>query len=156
MHDNALSGPVPFFLDLTFLQSLDVSENHLTGSFPLLQGLCSLSFFDVHSNHIKSVIQDIDGLPIQFFDAHDNLLTGFVPPLPYGIEVVRLDNNRISGSQPFIPPYLTPTQSTLCPNASLTFVADSGWDQATGLTPWYGTCNRPSNQIFSDGFDPET
>jgi hypothetical protein len=95
--------------------------------------------FDASNNQLSGELPSLDGLAyLDQFYVGGNHLTGSVPPVPSSSQEVRFS-------------------ARLCPNPLTTTASpnDTGWDTATGYTPWWATpfTNNLCDDIFSDGFD---
>ncbi|MEP6940368.1 MAG: hypothetical protein ABI846_11440, partial [Rudaea sp.] len=143
LHANALSGSLPSLAGLTALQVFYAQANRFSGAIPALGGLSSLQFFNVDGNQLTGGIPALDGLPLKNFDVGANQLTGALPYLGglYTLNVLNVGGNQLTGvvPSPPSPGALFPGASVLCGNA-FTPTANTFWDAATGVTPWYSAC----------------
>ncbi|MDR3385729.1 MAG: leucine-rich repeat domain-containing protein [Rudaea sp.] len=151
---NQLSGSIPDLTGLGNLQDFYLGFNQLTGSIPALAGLRNLQVFAVDDNQLSGPLPTLVGLGnLQQFAAATNSLSGTLPALTglANLQTFEVGNNRLSGNIPALPSPngLSPGLSSLCPNA-LNFTLNSGWDAATGLSPWYSTCSTPESTNAGD------
>jgi len=161
---NQLGGMLPSLSGLIGLYSFDVADNQLTGSLPSLSGLSALQWFNVDSNQLTGSIPSLTGATgLQVISVTNNRLTGTIPALTGSTNLyhIGLGGNRITGAVPAAPSSLaTPLAywpSTLCANPLTTTPSgnDSGWNAATGSTPWWAmpfATNR-CDDIFNNGFE---
>jgi Leucine-rich repeat (LRR) protein len=151
---NQLSGTIPALTGLGNLQVFYLGFNQLTGSIPTLAGLGSLQIFAVDDNQLSASIPALNGLGnLQEFLAANNELTGTLPALTGlgNLQTFEVGNNRLTGRIPAVPApdNLSSGLSSLCPNA-LIVTDDTGWDDATGLVPWYSTCAAAESTTAND------
>ncbi len=156
---NRLHGEIPPLQGLTRLQSFSAFDNQLSGQIPSLQGLVALQSITLSFNQLSGAIPSLQGLPsLLTFLVDSNQLSGAIPSLAEQTNLSRFDVswNQLSGEVPQVPQSANLTswietgelteRSALCPNA-LTRTENSGWDTATGETPWYQTCVAPGAQV---------
>lgn len=166
-NDNDLTGSIPDLSTLTALEIFYVVDNNLTGSIPDLSGLSALRQFAVtfndlsgplpalpssieefqaFDNQLSGSIPDLSTLTaLVFFDAGRNNLTGLLPALPESIIRFWVDHNMLTGAPVSAPP-ASLTDAVVCPNyleLSGDNTIDSGWETATGDTPWNRYCASP-------------
>jgi hypothetical protein len=142
VRNNDLTGTIPEINSLTALKFFHVDRNLLTGTLPTLTGLSSLQSFDVSENQLTGNIPSLSGLTsLQYFYVFDNRLSGSMPALTGLNALVNLEvgGNRLTGALPATPSALRANGSGLCPN-QFNRVANTPWDTATGVVPWYSEC----------------
>ena len=84
-----------------------------------------------------------NGDHVTAIDLSSNNLTGSLPDLTglSSLTVFEVHNNQLTGNPPAVPNpnALAAGGSSLCPN-DLNPLPSTGWDAATGQSPWYATC----------------
>ena len=139
---NQLTGSIPPLNSLPKLQLVSVSANQLTGSIPPLTGLTNLSNAVFSYNQLTGSIPSLAGLTkLVYLGVANNQLSGALPDLT-GLTQLQdflVGNNGFTGDPPTPPSSLVAGQSSLC-NNPLNHTANTAWDTATGVSPWYSTC----------------
>jgi hypothetical protein len=133
--------------------TVSLGNNHLVGMLPPLDGLPLLERFFAFNNTLGGPLPALGGLThLIVFNVAGNYLEGPIPSLANlsSLNYFLVGLNWLSGAPPEMPQpnNLLPGGSMLCPNA-LDFTPSADWDAATGITPWYRTCDP----IFIDGFE---
>lgn len=107
---NGLEGALPACLgrDLSNLAVLDLSGNRLTGPISLLGAIApmeNLKVLRLHGNLLRGpLFPAATNTPaLRQLLAHDNYLTGPVPPLPPNLEELSLHGNLLAGPLPALP-----------------------------------------------------
>ena len=95
-----LTGSLPSFLGLNFLQDFQAHNNQLTGPIPSLSGLSNLQIFYCFSNQLTGSIPSLSGLNnLRDFRCHINQLTGSIPSLSElsNLEIFICHTNQLTG-----------------------------------------------------------
>lgn len=157
---NQLTGSLPALTGLSNLRGIAVNNNQLSGSLPTLMGLTNLMYFYAYNNQLTGSLPSFDGLPnVQSFYVYNNRLNGPIPDMSgfATIQTFNVSFNQLTGAVPVAPASLVSGGSSLCPNLLDTAPTanDSGWNMATGDTPWWATPHSTNvcDDIFSDGFE---
>jgi len=153
--DNSFSGTIPVLTGLTHLHEFDVSQNLLGGTMPSLSDLTELRRLDISNNGITGSMPLLDGMAsLQHLVVSTNGLSGSVPSLAnlHQLKEIRIDSNLFTGAMPNppAPNQLIAGGSALCPNM-FSPIANSIWNTATGVAPWYTGCD--TDTIFKGGFE---
>ncbi|PWZ29821.1 putative LRR receptor-like serine/threonine-protein kinase [Zea mays] len=127
LNGQSLAGQISSSLgNLTFLQTLDLSNNSFSGPLPLLNKLRNLDLLLLGSNHLGDVIPDwlTNSSNLVGLDLSENNLTGHIPSnigFLTKLEGIALYNNNLTG---VIPPTLG--------NISTLGVVDFSMNQLSG------------------------
>jgi Leucine-rich repeat (LRR) protein len=130
LNGRSLAGQISSSLgNLTFLQTLDLSNNSFSGPLPLLNKLRNLDLLLLGSNHLGDVIPDwlTNSSNLVGLDLSKNDLTGHIPSnigFLTKLEGIALYNNNLTG---VIPPTLG--------NISTLGVVDFSMNQLSGSIP---------------------
>jgi hypothetical protein len=137
---NNLEGTIPSLSGMTSLVTFDVTSNHLVGSLPALVGMSHLQKFGAAKNELTGAIPPLLELSdLEQFSVYNNRLVGSIPALPSQLKLLSVEQNALEGIVPVVPTNMYLGNSGLCPNL-LSHTVSTGWDIATGVTPWYSTC----------------
>ncbi|KAL1322764.1 hypothetical protein AAHE18_14G220300 [Arachis hypogaea] len=110
MNNNGLTGTIPktFGDNLSSLEELNLANNELKGQIPVsLFHSCNLVEIHLSKNHLTGEFHEYirefspcAHKPLQILDLGWNEITGMVPDLSQlsSLKVLRLDNNRLSGT----------------------------------------------------------
>ena len=142
VYTNYISGPIPSLAGLTYLQTFQAYQNALSGTIPSLTGMTNLQTFIVSNNQLSGSIPSLAGLTnLQTFQVNINSISGPIPSLTglTNLQSFFVNNNHLTGNVPSLPSPNVLYNSSLCPNY-LNKTANSAWDAATGVTPWYTNC----------------
>lgn len=153
-----LSGPIPPLAGLNALRYFAVDNNRLSGAIPALSGLAALEYFQASGNALSGAFPPLAGLAnLRGFYVQNNTLSGAIPPLT-GLANLRsfyVFGNQLSGPVPAPAPPGLLANSRLCPNL-LDRVDNTGWDAATGVTPWWRDCTVNPNLKVSGTLESQT
>lgn len=107
LYDNGLEGPLPESIgDLHALKTLYLSFNKISGNIPSTLGVSTPSLENVwlKANRLEGEIPAtlFQGGNLKWVDLHVNYLTGSLPYIENNpsLSVLRLDDNKLSGSLP--------------------------------------------------------
>jgi hypothetical protein len=134
------------------IQTIDIHNNSLTGSIPFLSSSFALQTFIAYSNSLSGSISGFDkSYNLQYFDVHSNALTGSIPNLTdcTGLTYFDVNTNSLNGS---IPSLQYPQQLAyfICNNNSLTGYTTI----STGtLSPYLLYFNAQSNSLSQIAVD---
>jgi hypothetical protein len=181
--NNALAGPIPS--DIVLLQTLisaDFRTNHLSGQLPNFSGLQYLNGIDVTDNQLSGEIGPLEDLPsLQSLELSNNQFSGQLPSFAglYLLTTILVDHNQFTGPLPdfslsnvstfwadhnLLAGSLPPPSETLalirhsarlCPNPLDLEPGryDDLWAYAIGETPWWGPPGGGCDGVFSSDFD---
>ena len=111
VHNNLLTGSIPFLSSSFALQTFIAYNNLLSGSISGFDKNYNLQYFDVHSNALTGSIPNLtDCTGLTYFDVSANLLNGSIPSLQYPQQLAYFicNNNSLTG-------YTTISIGTLSP-----------------------------------------
>jgi len=103
LHNNNLTGSIPFFSGLAKLGYFAVNSNQLTGAIPSLSGLTNLDTFYAYSNQLTGEIPPLSGLTnLHWFVVSSNQLTGAIPSLSglTNLTYFYVNSNQLTGAIP--------------------------------------------------------
>jgi len=100
IHNNSLTGSIPYLSSSFALQTFIAYGNSLNGSISGFNQSYNLLYFDVHNNTLTGSIPSLtDCTGLTYFDVSTNLLTGSIPSLQYNQQLAYFigNNNSLVG-----------------------------------------------------------